>query len=400
MRHTAGYFREFGRAALVAVLGVASITAALGAGCGSEDSLSGAAGAVTSTASSGGGAGGAPAGAGGSGVGGNGGNGNGNGGANAGGAATGGEGPLTVAKCFDDVFVNPPAKGPNYDQFKPVVGSHCLGTNHQDITGVERVVFLGDSVTVGTPPTFTPDFYRAKLSDALAKKFGLATPDILWKSADLFNGTSITKESGAFASCSKWGARTDDLTPTQLPDCFPASKLGKRTLVIMTMGGNDLAHLTKTAIDGKSDAELWAQTKLFVELQREAIAWLKTPGRFPNGVFVVYANMYEFTDGTGEVMSCDVSALAGFDKPVPSPEKLTELVIWANEQFLQIAVEHGVDMLFLLESFCGHGFHADDPAAPCYRGPGQPVWFDLTCTHPNPTGHGEISKMFEAVVGE
>ena len=35
------------------------------------------------------------------------------------------------------------------DQCAPVIGSHCVGTNHQDIDGIERVVFLGDSITVG-----------------------------------------------------------------------------------------------------------------------------------------------------------------------------------------------------------------------------------------------------------
>jgi hypothetical protein len=110
--------------------------------------------------------------------------------------------------------------------------------------------------------------------------------------------------------------------------------------------------------------------------------------------------MYEFTDGTGEVESCDVSALAGFDKPVPAPEKLADMVIWANEQFLKIAVDYQIDMIFMLEEFCGHGFNADNPSAPCYRGPIQEQWFDLTCTHPNPTGHDQIQKMYMAVVNE
>jgi len=332
----------------------------------------------------------------------------GSGGAGGGAGGTGGIGgvgggaPLTVAQCYADDFVNPPMNGPNYDQFMPTVGSHCMGTNHQDITGVERVVFLGDSVTVGTPPTFSNDFYRSQLADALATKFGLAPPDALWKLADLFNGTSLTQTSGAFASCAKWGARTDDLIQdnTQIADCFPASELDKRTLVVMTMGGNDIASLTKAATDGATQMELWAQVEAFVQLQREAVQWFHEPGRFPNGVFVIFSNMYEFTDGTGDVQACDVSGLAGFDQPIPSPAQLAELVVYANEQYLEIAVDEGADMIFMLEDFCGHGFHADDPTAPCYRGPGAETWFDLTCIHPNPTGHDHITDMFMAVVNE
>jgi len=321
----------------------------------------------------------------------------------AGGLGQGGSGasaPLTVTECFADAFVTPMDGGPDYDQYAPVVGSHCLGTNHQDIVGVERVVFLGDSVTVGTPPTWSPEFYRAQLADGLASKFGLQPPNLLWKSVDPFSGKALIKESGGFASCAEWGARTDDLMPTQIPDCFPQDALDKRTLVVITMGGNDLSSLTQDAINGVPEPELWLATEQFVAYQREAVEWLLEPGRFPNGVFVVYANLFEFTDGTGEVESCDVSMLAGFGEPVPSPELLTEMVVWATEQFMQIAVDTGTDMTFLLEEFCGHGFNADDPSAPCYRGPGNATWFDLTCIHPNPTGHGHISDMFMAVVDE
>ena len=68
--------------------------------------------------------------------------------------------------------------------------------------------------------------------------------------------------------------------------------------------------------------------------------------------------------------------------------------------FLRIAVDHQADVIFMLEDFCGHGFERDNPAAPCYRGPGQAAWFDLTCIHPNPTGHDHVTDMFMAVVNE
>ncbi len=311
----------------------------------------------------------------------------------------GGGGAPTVASCYADAFVNPFEGGPDYDQFGPTVGSHCFGTNHQDIQDVERVVFLGDSVTVGTPPTASAAVYRSKLAHALADTFDLAGPSFLWETVDVVNGTSLLKTDGDFASCSKWGARTDDLQ-SQLDSCFPSNARGQRTLVVMTMGGNDLSNLTKNSIDGVPESELWAQTEAFVALQREAVEWLREPGRFPNGVYVVFANFFEFTDGTGDVEACDVSGLAGFDEPVPHPEQLAEMVIWANEQYLKIAVDTGTDMIFLLEEFCGHGFNADDPSAPCYRGPGAETWFDLTCIHPNPTGHQHITDMFMAVVTE
>ncbi len=298
--------------------------------------------------------------------------------------------------------MNPLVDGPDYDQYNPVIGSHCLGTNHQAIAGVERVVFLGDSITVGTPPTLSGDYYRTQLANQLADKFGLSKPNLLWQTVNFIDGVTIVRESGDFASCAKWGARVDDLMVDnqQITDCIGADKLDKRTLVVMTMGGNDLASLTKDATNGVPQADLLNKAQVMVDNLRAAVAWFYAPGRFPNGVNVIFANNYEFTDGTANVQACDVSGLAGFDKPVPTPQDLKSLIVWINEQYMSVATEFGADMLFLLEEFCGHGFENDNPQAPCYRGPNTPRWFDLTCIHPNPDGHDHITDMFMAVVNE
>ena len=73
----------------------------------------------------------------------------------------------TVRGCFESQYLNETDFGPDYDQFEPIVGSHCLGTNHQNIEDVERVVFIGDSVTVGTPPQNPAEYFRYLLPIAL-----------------------------------------------------------------------------------------------------------------------------------------------------------------------------------------------------------------------------------------
>jgi hypothetical protein len=138
----------------------------------------------------------------------------------------------------------------------------------------------------------------------------------------------------------------------------------------------------------------------YVDKMRAAVEWLKDPAVFPAGNDVVFANMFEFTDGTGDVDACAAAGAAGFDEPWDRPEDLEELVIWMNEQYMDIAVDNGADMVFLLEAFCGHGFNHDDPNNRCYRGPDSEVWFDLTCIHPNPTGHEQIANMFLDVIAE
>ncbi len=304
------------------------------------------------------------------------------------------------ASCFQDISGGG-GVGPDYDQFWPEIGTHCNGTNHQDISGVERVVFVGDSITVGTPPTETSDLYRNRLALELAAEFNLAQPNFLWQNVNLFDGTTISRESGDFASCAKWGARADDLMQdsSQLEECMPASQRNKRTLVVMTVGGNDLASLTEGFLDGKPTAELWTQTTEFMALVRDAVEWIKAPGRFPNGVYVVFTNLYEFTDGTGDTGSCPAANLAGMGGAVTDPA-LEQMVVWSMEEYMSIARDTDTDMLFLLENFCGHGYARDDPNGRCYRGPGAELWFDLSCTHPNPRGHEVIADMFMSVVRE
>lgn len=306
-----------------------------------------------------------------------------------------------AADCFANAFVNPTDLGPDYDQFGPTVGNHCFGTHHQNIVNVERVVFLGDSVTVGTPPTGAGDFYRSRLAARLATKFGLDAPNFLWEQANPLDGTAGLQSSGDFASCAKWGARTDDLLEdnAQIESCFPVSERGKRTLVVMTIGGNDIAAITKDGSEGKSVPELWADTEAFVQKLRHAVNWFyEDPSRFPNGVYIVFANMFEFTDATGDTDACPAAGLAGFGDAWEDFDAQAGMVIWANEQYMDIAVQTGTDMVFVLESFCGHGFNNDNPESPCYRGPGTARWLDDTCIHPNPLGHEKMADMFMAVI--
>lgn len=280
--------------------------------------------------------------------------------------------PVTVEQCFAETGGD---LGPDYAQFEPTVGSHCHGTNHQDIQDIERLVFLGDSVTVGTPPWLITDYYWVRLYEALKLRFG----------ADL-----------EVQNCAKWGARTDDLLEgkNEIAECFPDGGDDRKTLVVMTIGGNDLAAW---ASNNLGVDEALAEADLAAEYLDDALAWFREPERFPNGVQVIVGNPYEYTDATGDVDSCFAAGFAGLEgnwiEGAPA-------VIHLHERFMEMSVRHGTDLVFLLEAFCGHGYHHDDPESQCYRGPDAELWFDFTCIHPNPTGHAVIAQMFEAVVAE
>lgn len=277
----------------------------------------------------------------------------------------------TGAECFANLQGTMP--GPDYDKFGAKILASCAGTHHQDIQGIEKVVFLGDSITVGTPPTLPGDFYRNRLASELRLKFG-STLEV--------------------KSCADWGARTDDLLggKNQISRCWPNGTETKKTLVVMTNGGNDVAA--------------WAQKKLptdqaiamaddAAQKLRDAVTWLKEPGRFTNGVYVTFANVYEFTDTSADLSSCPAASVAGFSGQWPDGRAaITHL----QEQYMKIAVDTQTDLVFLFETFCGHGFKRNDSSLQCYRGANTDLLFDLTCIHPTPKGHGRIAGLFEKVI--
>lgn len=278
--------------------------------------------------------------------------------------------------CFPDIG-DASLGFPDYDQFAAVPGRHCNGTNHQDISGIEKVVFLGDSITAGTPPSTVDQVYRTLLTGMLQERFG---------------------EDIEIADCSEFGARTDDYLPTQIPACFPDVE-DKRTLVISTMGGNDTFAAAQDVLES-GDVDAAARTlERAVGYQRDTMWWFRDNEdvMFPNGVSVITGNVYEFTDATGDMGACPLAEGLGFSGVIP---EIREGYIYINEAFLEIAVETQTDSIFMLEQFCGHGFFAGDPDNECYRGPDAETWFDLTCIHPNPAGHAAIAQMFADVVDE
>ena len=266
---------------------------------------------------------------------------------------------------------------PNYDPLGITPGHHCSGTNHQDIDAVEKVVFLGDSITAGTPPTPANQIYRAVLTESLKARFG---------------------EDLEVADCSEFGARTDDYLRDQIPRCFPGIE-PKRTLVITTMGGNDTFAAASDVLEGGGTGDALDTLNRAIAYQRDTMRWFRDNEDtvFPAGVFIIAGNVYEFTDATGDMSSCPLAETFGFGGVVP---ELRDAYIYLNEAFVEIAVETRTDSIWMLESFCGHGFYAGDPTNECYRGADAEVWFDATCIHPNPAGHAAVAQMFLDVVAE
>lgn len=314
-------------------------------------------------------------------------------------------GAQTAQSCFSKQWPEDGKPPVDYDQYSPKIGSHCKGTNHQDIAGVERVVFVGDSITVGTPPTAAGDWYRNRLAASLAQRFGLKVPDWSWQNVDVLNGVSLAQESGDFACCAKWGARTDDISQPpheQLQTCIPEAQRDKVTLIVATVGGNDIFAWAQDLAKGVSIEEIQASAKQAVADLEASIHWVvDEPAKFPNGVFVVFANTYEFTDVDSgkDLATCPGAGLISMDTALIDPA-LDAVVAWMMAEYMRIAVETGTDLAFMGEHFCGHGYMYNVPGGRCYRGEGAELWLDFTCMHPSGAGHAAIADLFLSVIDE
>jgi len=307
--------------------------------------------------------------------------------------------PLTAADCFADIGIVA-----DYDQFAPVLNSACMGTDHQDITGVEHVVFVGDSVTVGTPPTSADEWYRNVVADALVTRFGLEAPGWQWENVNLIDGVTYVQDDGDFSSCAKWGARTDDVLQEphqQITTCIPEERRDEVTLVIMTVGGNDFFSLLEDIGEGMDEATLEATMTEAMVLMREAAEWVADPANLPNGGYLVFANTFDFSDldAAEDFAMCPGAELIGMDAALENPV-LNDISRAAQEEFMSIAVDTQTDMVFMGEAFCGRGYGYESKDLRCYRGPDQELWMDVTCMHPSGAGHGGIAELVLSVVEE
>jgi len=241
-----------------------------------------------------------------------------------------------------------------------------LGTNNQDIAGVERVIFLGDSITA--TPYFTPP-WSDRIRDELRGRFG--------------SGLEIV-------NLARGGARTEHVLGSQLPSINTAST--KKTLVMFTIGGNDALQVM-----GEDADTTLAHMLRKIGILEEIIQWLVDPAHFPGGVDVVYSNVYDPTDGVGDFTHCGVGVYSE-DWP-----EVVEVEPVLNARYLELAMTYGVDMLDLHGLFLGHGFHNNDAASPhychgCAPSCPCPRWFDFSCIHPNADGHENLAGFFYQMV--
>ncbi len=240
-----------------------------------------------------------------------------------------------------------------------------------------RLIFLGDSITIGEGASPYSNSYPALLQD---------NNDGEWPDhgdadlATLYPGITEVYD------VSRGGAVTADVNNTQIPDLESQLTLpaAGETIVVMTIGGND----AQGALNPFADPDAIRDTAL--ANFEDTVAWFQDPANFPDGAYIYATNVYEPSDGVGQVDAC----FFGFDYTAQLPT-LDEV----NDGMYDLAVDLGFSSVDMHGHFLGHGFNNKDATNVNYHPNDHTRWLDDDCIHPNNRGHHEIRRLFHAAIG-
>ena len=236
---------------------------------------------------------------------------------------------------------------------------------------------LGDSVTqgLGASPGHT---YFGRLVKNPADEF-----------ADM-QGICLSRvlphlESVSFAIS---GTTSIECIERQLPQLkpYPADTFG---IVVITTGGNDLIHNygrtppREGAMFGARLAEIGEWVERFDKrLDRIAERVRQT---FPGGCRIYIANVYDPTDGNGDIEHAGLP---------PWPEGLQVIAAY-NKTLSQFTDRHSdVTLIDMRAAFLGHGIHCTHFWHPHYRKADPHYWYWDNLEDPNDRGYDAIRRLF------
>ena len=233
-------------------------------------------------------------------------------------------------------------------------------------SGRQCYVALGDSMLI--------DYYAGGpgwgAASLLYKNLDDVYPD--WKGKDL----STLYPGIKFHNLTSDGATTSTVLNWQLPR-VPTGE-NQPTIVVMTVGGNDLLH--HYGVPEERGVELSYEMKRNL---LKIISCLQDPERFPKPAKIYIGNIYDPSDGMGNLEKEGYS---------PWPDGLKVLDHW-NRRIQEVAEEKGLTLVDIHKHFLGHGVNYDDPSGKYYDPKDNTPWLRLVI-EPNARGAHEIRKLF------
>ena len=270
-------------------------------------------------------------------------------------------------------FRHPAGTGP--------AGPAVSAETFQRVWSREPVVLLGlgDSVTDGFGASPEHSYF-----DLLVKNDDAATPDM--RGRDL---SHVFPQLRAFNQAISGSVSAEHLQD-QIPriQTYPAPTRG---VVVITSGGNDLIHDygRSPARDGAMYGCTYAQALRWRENLRGRLSRIVegAAGKFPAGCHVFLANIYDPTDGVGDIQRAHLML-------PPWPDGLRVLDM-ANEVIADVCRAHpNTHLVDMHAGFLGHGIHCRDRRNPHYQANDPHYWYFQNLEDPNERGYDAIRRLF------
>ena len=176
----------------------------------------------------------------------------------------------------------------------------------------------------------------------------------------------------------------------QVPGIKPFGK-DVKGIVVITSGGNDLLHPygRKPPEDGAMYGCSIEQAKLWQPTLRKRLFGIvaRASARFPGGCHVFLANVYDPTDGVGDIHRATV--------PLPEWPDGLEVLALVNRTIADVcAAYEKVHLVEIHALFLGHGMHCRDRANRHYRPDDPHYWYFENLEDPNDRGYDAVRRAF------
>ena len=236
---------------------------------------------------------------------------------------------------------------------------------------------LGDSVTQGYGASPGCDYFERLVQgpvDEFADMRGISLSQVLPKLKPI--NLSIS------------GTTSLECVEYQLPKLQPyeADTFG---IVVMTTGGNDVIHNygrtppREGAMYGARASEIGEWVKNF-DSRLDTIAG-RVRATFPGGCHLFVANIYDPTDGDGDIEHAGLPAW---------PDGLQVLAAY-NAVLARFDERHpDVTLIDMRAAFLGHGIHCTHSWHPHYRSDDPHYWYWDNLEDPNDQGYDAIRRLF------
>ena len=167
----------------------------------------------------------------------------------------------------------------------------------------------------------------------------------------------------------------------------------KETLgwVVITTGGNDIIHNygRGPVVEGAMYGASWAQAEPWVKSYRERldrlVAAIKL--KFPGGCEIFIANIYDPTDGKGDIENANVM--------LPSWRDGVRIHTAYNQAIADCAEQNNnVHLVDIYSLFLGHGIHCHKRWSKHYRAEDPHYWYYFNLEDPNHRGYDAMRRLF------